>query len=1459
MMDNRDTPIIQEETVDRDAPIMGAVEPLRSEASDNRYLIQAAFMDSYYNGQHPLDNYRARMPDNDKRASALDAAMRKASMDTQTLIDNFVLNPRESTGDIRTGANAVQTALEQVQQTSLDPDLNYAESIVGEDFSQEAIDRVAARTKLHHMLSDWEEEISGWDVAGEVAKNIFIPFIQSYRGAKLTGQYFGQQDSVKDAIRRFTLLSPEEQVSVFPQLREELVDKVGEVQALSIMNAFTTAMADEGFDQFGVVDKVFDVLDATGLGLAFKGALRGIQRSSSVVRDLQDVGNTEEAARLAAASLVDPEVGRAVGMADSDAVATALPFDTSIEEIGRVGGLSPEVQRELDSYFRSVDTTAQDIMLGRGFLKEGILNTKEIDAREAAAMNIFKAEEMEDIRVLSRDENTTTFVYKARDEFDQPYDQEFTLNLTLNDVGTFEQSTAGLIRELVASPTAFARGMFAKDVETATRLEYLTARIQKQLTDLTNEALRPIGLIPTPSNRASLARLDKALREGDTWRNADGTRGTIFTPDDLREKFGFKNENEISAYYRVNRLYNNLFHIRNHEKRQELIALGYSNLNILQTGESMIAKPYADGRSASAALRSNSIDYVYDEATDSVIDLRATGNAIEEAYGDGKVLVRADEPYRIDGERGAFRYILTSSDNITDLPEQVLHWKAGYVPRIYEDAAYFVKETQPDMLVDGNKEVRQSPRTLRFFDNKRDADAYVAQLKARYIEDALNERGVLGMDPEDAAIVRKQIEAEAEGKYISLMDREEQMITQGADDITHGTAGLYTGARADDALLYGLNGDEATRVNSFESLIRNITNVSRYTSINQWRLGLEQRWINTANEVLAAKGLNTRVTGFNKLGEQAEAVEEVRFLNRVYDQIRDWQGFPTAEERAFNTMAQNLYDYTRSKDYDRVAKALGHLRGFDPIAAARATAFHTLLGFLNPAQYWIQAQGAAVAASLGFGKYSARSLREQFGLQSLGYGAVDDARIARAAKISGIDADEMKALHEMWVKTGYQDSVYQTADYAAASKGYGMSQAVVKEALHGGLFFYRAGELFNRRFSFSTAVQRYLERNTEIKSLTEIGDEGLKAIMDDANAMMLNMTKANRAPWQKGFLSLPTQFLQVTTKFTETALGANQKFTLAERGRMITGQLIMYGAAGTPLVALGPMILAQVFGMTQEDIDNNPTLVKTWNDGFWGFLTYEALGLDIEMSSRGSLVRGISDFIDRWTFEESTMADKMLGAFGSTGTRFWDEFTRQIRPFTLSNAVNLEPIDAVKVATLPVLRSISTWRNTEQAIMMQRLGISVNTRGAVMESGDFDPLDVVAQAIGFQRTLSSEMYDLNKISREQDNYVRKIQSEIMKAMNEFALMYPDGGFDDEALERHMDGINFLYGTLDPDEQLRVARAIEQSYKRGALRDQAVGRRLESLKNTTADQLSLWRTAIMGTKMFRLNPPAEDQE
>lgn len=1440
-----DTPITQDQQQQvstQDTPIQETGNLDTSQALENFKAVQSSIIDSYVNGTKPDVTIPKFQGDPNKDSTLHNLSAQKSEADSNAITESLVANPTGSTGDVAKTFVAAATASQDVQKEAFDPDKAYAWALANPNNpNAEKIKEVAGRAKLYKMLEQASSGITGWDIAKDVGMNL-IPFVATHRNWALTDSFWGGREVLEKSIRAFKTLPIEQQVEVFPQLKSNILDKMGKVQGASVLSKYLDPLGEDHTSDFSNWWKLADAADIAGLAGAFVTASKSFKAANSVTKDAAQLGDLDTAAKTVSDALKDPDLRKAMNLDETGTVGNALPFDTSLEDIQHQGGLSSKSLQNLDEYFNKSEKTIQDIVSGKDFTKEGILNTVDRAAAEKKAMDMLKEAGHENIQKLPQDfgsdEKSTTFTYQTLDENGNLKPDKYTLHLTRDMNGSWGVDNTRINRtsELFASPTVWAKGLVKEDVSTAQRLDYLYDRVKKQLTDLQNEAIKPLGNMLRGKNRQSFYKVLDTLERGDEFKNLDGTRGKVFTTDELIGQYGL-DQKEIEAYYKLNRLYNHLFNLRNATKRDEMVSLGYKGIDIPETGESTYGKIFETEGTATQSLGRYDGRLIFDPEKDQILHVKNVDikKLMEEQYALGKRLARLDIPYQTGKEEGKVGWILTHETNVGELPDTVLFRKEGYVPRIYKNGAYFVKEVTPEVF-DMNKTV-MSKKTLRFFDNAKDAETYRKSLISKAVEDGMSQ-------------------AQAEAKYVSLSDREEQIIGTAIGDFSHGSGGLYTGARAEDALLYGLEGTKAERLNPYEALTRNIANVSKYVSVNQWRLGLEQRWINSFNDYLKSKGIAQRIDSFEALPENINSLDQGAFFTTMHKQIRDWQGFPSREEQFYNATMQNMYDWATKKGYNKAAKIFGNLRDKgDPIAISRGLAFHTLLGWFNPVQLWTQAQGMATSLSLAGGKYASRVIGNVMAFTALGDMPLDEVRLAKVMKAAkafslgkASDIDEMRLLHQLWRKTGFADSVLQTADYAAASKGYGMTMGIIKDLADHGMLFYRNGEILNRRSAFLTAIERFKEKKGW-SVMQPVDAAQFKEIIDDSINMMLNMSKANRAYWQKGLMSLPTQFLQVSTKYLETATGLNGEFTEGEIGRILAGQVALYGAAGVPLVGIVPMLLSQM-GLTQQFIEDHPTLVKTYNDGFWGWLSYGVFGADLEVSDRGSLMRGITDFVDRWMFEDSSFASKALGAFGTTGQRFWDSFTDQIAPYSLG-AKSFSPIDVVKIPTLSVLDTIATWRDGEKAVMMHYLKKIVDSHGNTIVNRDFNAMEQIGAAIGFRLTDENVSWDLQDRNKYVQDVNKKISDTVLQMMNDYALKDQMNILSPEATTQYEQGISTLLAGLDPDARRDVLEAVRRRIRGDSRKQMAVTQALQNLHENTYSQLETWKALILGNKIVRL--------
>jgi hypothetical protein len=134
----------------------------------------------------------------------------------------------------------------------------------------------------------------------------------------------------------------------------------------------------------------------------------------------------------------------------------------------------------------------------------------------------------------------------------------------------------------------------------------------------------------------------------------------------------------------------------------------------------------------------------------------------------------------------------------------------------------------------------------------------------------------------------------------------------------------------------------------------------------------------------------------------------------------------------------------------------------------------------------------------------------------------------------------------------------------------------------------------------------------------------------------------------------------------------------------------------------------------------------------WGLMAYNWLGADVEVSSRGAIALGMQEFVLDLMFSESSLGEKVVGAFGMVPSRAFQAWG-DIKPMLLSDRE--EPLTSAEVleGVSSLLAITSTWNNIQKGVFMQNMGQLVDSRGNVLvENGNFNLATEVATMIGFQ-------------------------------------------------------------------------------------------------------------------------------
>ena len=1355
-------------------------------AQENMHRSSAAIIKSYNDDQPILDSYMDLLGEDDPRQLMMKLSAQKSAIDADAHRQVMQQDPGTNELEVLENAQATNELIAETEADATRPSKQVVTALSTPATDPDIAREIEGQLLLLNDIQDMVKDYDGWDIGKDVLLG-FLPGKLAWDNETLTGQYLNNEDFMKSLVLNFKGSDIETQLRMWPALKEEIFDALPEGRAISLMTAFLDPTGVQSMSDFNNFWAVLDIADITtlGAGVAFK--IASLTKKANAIKVMQDLNNTEKAADVNAAAVMDStgDVAEAVNIDKVTAHGNAMPFDMTGLDEAATAGLSTETLLRVKAVRSNQAKVAQGIIDEQSFVKESLLSPKSRVAAEAKYTDELTAEGFEDIVKIDEKAGSTRFSYAYVHDGERLEDVG-VLNLKMSDeTQIFEADTANLLAQAVASPSVTMKGTAKDAADSAVRLDSTTANVGDQLRVLQAQALKVVigtsglkaflpgikGVFKSP--RQKLAELDDVLLTGDSAVDGvTGTRGVVYSVDELKGGVnGVRlDDDQIEAYYNLRGIYDSLFQIRNAEKRKELMDKG--NIQVLVSGAATVGRVRETPADAATSLRQAGDKTVWDDVAQKEIPVNDLN--LEKMYDQGYVLTKLTDAVQ-GGDNSYNAVLVMRNSSLSELPQSVMHYKRGYVPKVNKDAYYFAKSSST-VVVNGVSGTNKAAKTHRMFNNKHDADLWVSQQK----------------EP-----------------MTVFSDREMESLNPGSSGLGSG-GGMYHGARAKNDIPFGLEGKPAERFGAFEALSRDIGSLENYVTRNEWRMGMEQKWINTA------KGMGLDVDGFNP--QLMPNSEKGNGLRKMGEQIQEWTGMASKDERVWESTVASVLEWGIGKGMRStsvVTKAMLAAKTFDPIAAARTGAFHLLLGSFTPVQTWVQAQGASVALSLAAkakdgGTGVLRAVKNQMMLKLAEDNINNPVFLSKLAKTSGMSVDELTEFATVWNRSGLKQSVLQTADYAAAGRGHGITGDAFKRIGEKGLMFYRAGELFNRRTSFSVAFDEFKRANKGKK----ISDDDLKGIMTRANDFMLNLSKANQAQWQKGVFSLPTQFMQVQFKTMETLFGFNGKFSRGERAKIAMGQLALYGTAGIPLSGMALRIYQEQTGVTQADIEKmNPAKVKLINEGVWGMFFHSTFGADIEVGTRGGAASGMTNFFNDIMFADSTVGEVITGAAGTIPHRLFKQWVR-IKPLIqgMDARGDYTDVDDYKIMLSRLAEITSSWSNVQKAHLMAEYDVIQDMNFYPVVTKDFNPATEFMVALGFQPSAQRKVRDLTQINKARDEYRKGVVNSLFSSYWNFTKEVQTAENEreaDEIIEKYVMTHEAILGTVtSPEDRKRINASLK---------------------------------------------------
>lgn len=1229
-------------------------------------------------------------------------------------------------------------------------------------------------------------------------------------------------DSIESIVMSWQALTAERKEKLYPHLRDAIIRATetnilgfktdgNMLRAQQLLLSVLSSEGAEGVREEQALDIAFSVGDVTPGKLVTSAtalatmarmsrtervAAEAVLRNAAVdavaktnpIHSAADAGDITAAAQHTVTAMTNEAAGAAMHVPPTSAAMNGMPIQTKewFTEVSTNDALPAAIAEQLNSAVQRAAGYARSLTTESDLMQLGALTASE---RQQAVKSFFEKMEgvgeeylneglqMDNLRILNETPEGFTYQFSLRDKgpVESAVLREGEVKFRINDVtGTYEatindavsQQTSKILSPAAASVRTLA-GDFNLDVKRSIMSSDLAAAVAAKNADMWQWAAEPVSGIKGLKARG---RVEDVLEAGDEYINeATQVTGRVFTPTELiagietrKGTVRLTSPAEQEAYYRMRMAADANYMVENYVLRRELELGGFQqvkmfgksipddsipNVNSVRMAAQSLGRPFDDLTSALASVRDKAGQGIWDDKLGKVVDIG--DDYVRQIYDEGDVLVRLRNDWNtkgtgdLDGSGEMVSYVRVSKDRISELPTQVLNYKHGYVPKINQ-AEWVVKQAMPVI----KRGVPGTTRTqaMRAFDSLSDANRFREELIAKYMNNHQVSR-------EDAELVFPQVNRIEE---LTTAERLEEAV--GA----HG--GLFHGTRSKDELLFGLSGQRLERVSPFEAFQRQTAHLGTFVARNELRVGQERRWLNTVRREFP----DLKIKGFDSTAIPSDTPKG-RALERVRQQIREWNGIPTREESLFQASVQQLHDWALNGvrklpfgTQERLPISLQWLKHSNPIIALKSAVMHNLLGMFNVAQLYTQASAAVVAATK-YPQLAAKSFTDAFMYQAL-----DNVRNETAlGKVYNlllrdqvIDKDALDA-YAAYRRTGLYEAVFNNVDMAKISAdGLGLTSSIMRKADTLSLVLYRGGEAFNRRFSFSVEYNAWKARTG--KSVPT--DAELEGILEQANLNMLELNAANSAWWQGGrgtgvarqILGMATQFLQVTAKTMELIFKSERRggFTGEQRARIFAGQAALFGAAGVPMGAAVAPAIANWLGITEMDEET----AQLANQGLVGFGVNTMLGSDLDISNRFALGGSVTTLVKDIMTSEDPLWIKALGpAAGGLGGRMWDSIKelQVLSQADRAGAVDLTDAD-VRMAFAALAQIPSSTRNFWKAWVMSNYHQILDRRSNSVVNKDFEFWTELGTSIGFRPTAETDARMLQLTNRDMDELVTQL-------------------------------------------------------------------------------------------------------
>lgn len=573
------------------------------------------------------------------------------------------------------------------------------------------------------------------------------------------------------------------------------------------------------------------------------------------------------------------------------------------------------------------------------------------------------------------------------------------------------------------------------------------------------------------------------------------------------------------------------------------------------------------------------------------------------------------------------------------------------------------------------------------------------------------------------------------------------------------------------------NVEPAAKIDPMSSINRSLTRIIHSNFMDDYKIFSVETWLAEASKYLKTSKadimhspfwhFNNALTDF-RTGTPPEIKHR---LEAAHLQIRMLIGIPSKADAMVHTVSQKLQDslYTGLGPKTALLPSLDALgRTQDPFTFMRSVVFHTKLGMFNLPQFIVQSMSYTNIYGIAGSKYATPGM---MGAQLHFWSRVnknpaildklDD--IASRMNLPGTSRwkpGEFKEAMKELEKTGFG---YVAGEHSLLDDVFNnkVVMGAGSQILESGTMFFRGGERNARYGAWYTAYREWRDKNpTAI-----ITDQARKDILDRADLLNVNMSRASSSMLHSGIASIPMQFFTYQLRLME--LMWSKRLTNTERARLFATNAMLYGLP----ISTGLTGFPFADHIKQYALENGYSV----GDNFFTSLAMEGLPamLGAIISGGGDYSRGeFLNFGDRYGNKGFDPLNSLIRGdktaweiFGGASFSVLKEFWEQSDGFRMAMMSGIRDDDQFfKVTQDDVVDIMKVFSSANTATKMI---VALNTGKWISKKETYltDVSPVKAMIMGFSGLQDQKLSDLNRMSwsiKDQKELEKKAQEQFIQ-------------------------------------------------------------------------------------------------